>query len=125
MGKKTPPCENYPQWTDAAFWAFLRAGLRAKWMRWPPKWQALHAASRPYKGSDKRKKTEYKCAHCGKWFSQKDVSVDHIIPTGSLRKWDDLVPFVQRLFCSIDNLQVLCKSCHDKKTYEEKYHKDS
>jgi hypothetical protein len=32
----------------------------------------------------------------------------------------DLPGFVERLFCEQDNLQVLCVSCHDKKTLKEK-----
>lgn len=51
---------------------------------------------------------------------QKDVQVDHIIPAGSLQSTDDLKGFVERLFCSIDGLQVLCKPCHDDKTQKEK-----
>jgi hypothetical protein len=31
--------------------------------------------------------------------------------------WDD---FIERLYCGKENLQVLCKECHDKKTLKEK-----
>ena len=32
------------------------------------------------------------------------------------RHYDDLPKFVETLFCEQDNLQVLCKTCHDEKT---------
>jgi len=50
----------------------------------------------------------------------KEVAVDHIIPAGTLRCADDLPQFVERLFCEVDGLQVLCKTCHDKKTKKDK-----
>ena len=119
MAKRTPPFEAYPQWTEAKFFAFLRAGLRAKWMRWPPKWETLQAASRPYKGPDKRKKTEYRCAKCKKWYSAKDVSVDHIEPVGRLSSYDDLPGFVARLFVAKEKLRVLCNPCHAEVTQSQ------
>ena len=120
MAKKTPPFEEYPKWTNAKFWAFMRSGLRSKWSRWPPKWEVLQAASRPYKGPDKRKKKEYQCASCKDWFSQKDVSVDHIIPAGALSSWEDLADFCRRLFVGVQKLQVLCSTCHNKKSIQDR-----
>jgi 5-methylcytosine-specific restriction endonuclease McrA len=48
------------------------------------------------------------------------INVDHRIPAGTLRCADDLPGFVERLFCEVDNLQVLCTTCHDRKTQNEK-----
>jgi hypothetical protein len=50
----------------------------------------------------------------------KEVSVDHIIPAGSLRSFSDLPQFVEILFCEADNLQVLCHACHGRKTLNER-----
>ena len=51
----------------------------------------------------------------------KNVYVDHIAPivdpTIGWVSWDSTI---ERMFCEADNLQVLCKACHDKKTQEEK-----
>jgi len=64
----------------------------------------------------------YRCAKCRKDFSAKEVQVDHIqmvVPLGTLSKdmsWDELV---NRIFCSEDNLQILCTKCHTKKSKEE------
>jgi Zn finger protein HypA/HybF involved in hydrogenase expression len=78
------------------------------------------SSRRPYKGPNKRQKFEYQCNTCKRWFPDKKINVDHIIPAGSLQSAGDLPGFVERLFCEKDNLQVLCSSCHDKKTKIEK-----
>lgn len=114
MSKRTPPFENYPEWTSSKFWSFIRAGLRQKFNRWPPKWQVLKDNSRPVTG--KRHKTEYQCNACKKWFKKSDVEVDHIVAVGSLKSAADLPAFVMRLFVGTEGLQVLCKPCHREKT---------
>jgi len=80
----------------------------------------MESARKPYTGKDKRTKWVYECASCSKTFKSTEVNVDHIEPAGSLTKYSDLPGFVKRLFCEADNLQVLCKSCHDVKTKEER-----
>ena len=120
---RTPPFENYPDWSTAKFWGFLRSALRSGYNKYPPKWEVLKAAKRPYKGQDKRCKWEFQCAKCSKWHKAKAVSVDHKIPAGALNTFDDLPGFVQRLFCGVDGLQVLCKTCHDVKTADERKNK--
>lgn len=118
--KKSQPFAPYPEWTEARFFGFLRSALRRASSRWPPKYQCLANAKRPYKGPNKRQKFEYKCAKCKKWYPAKEVSVDHIIPVGTLKCWEDLPGFCERLFIGIDGLQVLCDTDHHTKTQEEK-----
>lgn len=117
---KTPPFEEYPEWTEARFWSFVRSALRAGFNRWPPKWKVLEAAKRPYKGKNKQQKWEYQCASCSQWVKGKDISVDHVTPAGALSNYDHLVPFVQRLAVGTSKLQALCKSCHKAKTAKER-----
>lgn len=120
---RTPPFQNYPSWSTSKFFSFLRSSLRSAYNKWPPKWEVLKTAQRPYKGSDKRCKWEYQCAECGGWFKSTDISVDHITPAGSLNTFDDLPGFCQRLFCGVEGLQCLCKTCHNRKTQEERSNK--
>ena len=41
-------------------------------------------------------------------------------PIGECKKLAQRAPFVDTLFCEQENLQVLCKTCHDQKTQLEK-----
>lgn len=116
---KSEPFPEWEDWSTSKFFQFLRSGLRAKWSRWPPKYAALAAAKREYKGDNKRQKYEYKCAKCRRYHPQKDVSVDHIEPVGSLKSFDDLPSFCQRLFVGVDKLQVLCRKHHLEKSAQE------
>ena len=103
--------------TEAAYWSYIRSGLRQKFQRYPVKFQVKNANRRKKK---KGRGFEYPCALCNDWFMDKDVQVDHIRPCGSLKSWDDLVPFAKNLFCEKDNLQLLCKDCHQSKTNDER-----
>jgi 5-methylcytosine-specific restriction endonuclease McrA len=107
-------------WTTARYFSFIRSALRRAWTKYPVRYQVMDAAKSPYKGTDKRTRWVYKCATCKKNFKSTEVNVDHINPAGTLTKYSDLPKFVQNLFCEADNLQVLCKTCHDKKTKEER-----
>ena len=116
----TPKTRNAGTMTESAFWSFIRSALRQKSRWWKPISQAKLKAKRKYKGPNKRQKFEYQCNICKDWHPDKEINVDHIIPAGTLRCANDLPGFVERLFCEIDNLQVLCNVCHNKKTQNEK-----
>ena len=64
----------------------------------------------------------YTCSACSTPFPTRKVQVDHIEPVIPLNKaalsmsWDEII---SRLYCSSDNLQVLCESCHKKKSKQE------
>ena len=108
-------------WTEARYFAFIRGALRRAAQKYPVKYQVKDAARRPKpKGKAGRHHFEYKCNKCKKWFQGKEVEVDHITPAGSLKTFEDLPGFVERLFCEPEQLQVLCKPCHRMKTNEEK-----
>jgi 5-methylcytosine-specific restriction endonuclease McrA len=105
------------KYTEAAFWGFIRSALRRKSMHWPPVANAKKAARRAYKGPNKRQKWEYKCAHCHNYFKGEDIDVDHINECGTLNE-KTAGEFILRLFCPSSGLQVLCKTCHHKKTHD-------
>lgn len=102
--------------TESAFWSLIRASLRKASMYWKPLQQCKADAKRPYKGSNTRQKWEYQCAHCKKWFMDKEIQIDHIIEAGTLKSGDDLKAFVERCFVEAGGYQVLCKPCHKLKT---------
>jgi 5-methylcytosine-specific restriction endonuclease McrA len=114
---------NGGEWTDARFRSFVTSALRAASRRWPVKYKALKAA---FAGRQVNAKTgklamHYKCAKCKKLFVAADVQVDHVQPVVDPKKgfvgWD---VYIDRMFCEIENLQVLCKPCHKIKTDQEK-----
>ena len=114
---------NGGEWTDARFRSFVTSALRAASRRWPVKYKALKAA---FAGRQVNAKTgklamHYKCAKCKKLFVAADVQVDHVLPVVDPKKgfvgWD---VYIDRMFCEIENLQVLCRSCHAVKTADEK-----
>ena len=111
--------------TESAFWSFIRSALRQKSRFWKPITECKLKARRLYKGTNKRQKFEYQCNVCKNWFIEKKINVDHITAAGSLRSSEDLPGFVERLFCEVDNLQVLCEVCHNKKTKADKHEKDN
>jgi hypothetical protein len=117
---RVPKTRNANTMTEAQFYSMLRSALRGKSRFWKPILNCKLKARRVYKGNNKKQKWEYQCAECKEWFMEKEISVDHIIPAGSLRCTNDLPGFVERLFCEVDKLQCLCNSCHLVKTLEER-----
>jgi 5-methylcytosine-specific restriction endonuclease McrA len=117
---KVVKTRNAGTMTESAFWSFIRSALRQKSRWWKPITECKMKARRPYKGPNKRQKFEYQCNTCKLWFPEKKINVDHMVPAGSLNTGQDLPGFVERLFCEQENLQVLCETCHDKKTKLEK-----
>ncbi len=90
--------------------------MRRSSQRWKPIIETRKKARRPYKGPNKRLKYEYKCNECKIYYPNKQIQVDHLKPVGPLTDLSQLVGYVERLFCEASGLQVLCKTCHQKKT---------
>lgn len=118
-GPKTR-CNN--QWTEARYRSFIISALRQATRRWAPISQTQKDA-RVSRGV-------YKCAGCGEHVPAsikegtkrvKNVFVDHIEPIVDPEvgfvSWDE---YIERMFCEQDNLQLLCKACHDVKSTEER-----
>lgn len=112
MKERVPKTRAGKTWTEARFWSFLRSALRLASRKWPPRRIALEASRRSYDGPNVRQKWEYQCAVCGRWWSAKQIEVDHISPCGSLRSFGDLATFAERLFCEAEHLRVVDKVCH-------------
>lgn len=115
-----PKVRNAGTMSESAFWSFIRSALRNKTRFWKPRLIVLNKAKRPYKGTNKRQKFEYQCAHCKEWWIQRMVEVNHKVAAGRLKCAADLPQFVTNLFCEADGLEVVCKSCHAKHHEKEK-----
>ena len=119
--------------TDAAFFGKIRSALRKEWRNSQMYKDALKAAKRPYTGGGRRK-ISIECAKCKTHYANNDkiivpsakkgitktvkaYNVDHKIDAGSLKTFNDLSGFAERLFCESEDLQILCYHCHIKKTY--------
>lgn len=109
--QRVPRTRAGGSWTEAKYWGHIRSLLRQGFMYYPAKTAVKKAA-----GRRNGRSVEYQCAACEGWFASKEVQVDHIEPCGSLRSYDDLPGYVERLYCEPEGLQVLCKGCHAKKT---------
>lgn len=121
MPKKTPPFIHWPLWTQARWWSFLRSLLRSGWNRYPVKYAVLKEKRLKNDGRFSAKtKWMYECAECKEMFQQKEIQVDHKTPAGTLKSYEDIAGFVQRLFCGKGDLQIVCKKCHKKLTKLEK-----
>lgn len=90
---------------------FVIAMLRRATYMWPAFTEAL--------GRARVSRGVYRCAHCTDHFGRKEIHKDHIKPVVPLTGWDDWNGFINRLFCTADDLQILCKACHKKKTKAE------
>ena len=127
--KRTPPFKHYPAWSTAKFWGFIRSGLREKFNRYPVKYEVIKAAAKDietgevYKGGKKEGQAKtvkmYKCVGCEVMHRATEIQVDHKVPAGSLKSFDDLKGFAERLFCGPEGLQIMCKVCHKTKTKED------
>ena len=67
----------------------------------------------------------FRCALCANEYKRLEVQVDHKEPVGPTPgsklappglTWD---AFIDRMFCPLENLQLVCKTCHSKKTAAE------
>lgn len=107
--KERPYCSN--TLTEAGLFGMIRSVLRRISIRWKPRIEVLNAARR-LKINGGRSKYEYHCSICLKWFIRAHVEVDHIYPCGSIKCFNDIGPFVQRLLCEKEGFRVLCIKCH-------------
>ena len=118
-GRKVSRTRNGGTWSEARYWSQVRSCLRRGFRFWKPIQDCLKAA-RIAKDGPRGAKWAFRCASCGGYFLRKNVQVDHIVECGSLNKPEDLAGFLERLTAeSPDAYQVLCKTCHNKKTHKK------
>lgn len=120
---------------EAWFKRRIIAALRKLTYSWPPRNEVRNAAKvapSTYvcndcgvcvydgKAKDTKSKVEALELNLGKKVISGKVYVDHIKPIVNdkgFTTWDD---YINDMFCSADNLQVLCFFCHNAKTKKER-----
>jgi len=110
--------------TRAAFFGWLRSRLRKHSLAWKPIKTVRDACRIPYVGPNKRRKWNYECSECKRLVGSDEIEIDHIQEAGSLRCFEDIPGFVQRLFCDSSGLRAVCSTCHDKKTFKREEQED-
>lgn len=117
------PWEAHPDiWkTQAAFWAYLRGGIRLIWSRYPAKlkWKQAQLVAPP-KGYTGRAKKVGTCSYCQHIFAASSLEVDHVFQAGSLNSWESVTTFVRNLLDTNNNWVLACKPCHKVKSYAER-----
>lgn len=83
---------------------YIFGALRRIWKWHPVKKEALRQAAG-------------KCVECG--VVAEKLHVDHINPVVAVTGFVDWNTYIDRLFCGVGNLAVLCKDCHQVKTQAE------
>lgn len=111
MAKRKPRTRNHGTMTESQYMGMIMSALRKRSMFWKPV-QECKKAARVSRG-------KYLCALCGSIVSNKEAKIDHIEPVKPLDGHDSWDGVTDRLFCEIDGLQLLCSTCHDKKTKHE------
>ena len=108
-------------WTEGRLRSFITSVIRKGFSRYPPKFEVLALAKRGRKINEitGRLAEHYECNICKKEFVSTDVEVDHIKPVVDVSGWVSWDSFISNLFCSVDNLQVVCKKCHKIKSKQE------
>lgn len=110
------------KWSEAKFKSFIKSLLRHGTRRWAPIQECDRKAT--------TKRGFRLCAGCDEEVPVtvvegrkrvKNTFVDHkepiVDPEQGFTTWDECI---ERMFCEADNLQVLCKTCHDIKSAEER-----
>lgn len=101
----------------------IRGALRQVARYMPQKQECLLLAVHPTEKGVRGGKL-YICNKCGLTFPLKEIDVDHIDPVvpvdRPIKDWNE---YIERLFCEPNNLQCLCKRCHQAKCAEEAHNR--
>ena len=98
--------------TKAQFFGQFRSAIRKIWLFSAIRREAVKRA--------KVAPNQYLCAHCNNPFKSNEIEVNHKIPAGSLREFEDFSPFIEKMFQEdLNKLEVLCKPCHKMFTYKK------
>ena len=104
---------------------WLEPHMKDVYRNWPQKGVARDRAKVRvqigfYKNGNPEYKVKFRCYICEELFEKHEIQIDHvdpvIDPTEGFVDWNT---FIERQFCSADNLKCACKPCHSSKSYLE------
>lgn len=129
VAMKEPWLDRPDIWpTQAKYMSWLRGGLRrGLWMRHPIKLELLNKKRfRQEYGEFKNGKPKTRwaatCELCQCDHPMKDIEVDHRVGHHSLQTLEDITQFIYSIvLVSEDDLQLVCKPCHEIKSYADKH----
>jgi 5-methylcytosine-specific restriction endonuclease McrA len=95
---------------------WIMSTLRRASYRWPPINEAEKLA--------RKERGRYECAYCHELFKSGEYAKDHIepivpysgFPIHPVTGGPDWTIIIDRLLCDVEDIQILCHSCHDQKT---------
>ena len=121
--------DKYPHiWkTKASLMSYLRGGLRRScWLKHPVKLEFIKNNRERIPNPNPRGKVDTvwggRCNVCKNLFVQSKLAVDHIREfSASLKDIEDIQTFVELItLVTEDDLQFICKDCHDATSYSQK-----
>ena len=122
--------DKYPHiWkTKASLMSYLRGGLRRScWMKHPVKLEFIKNNRERIPNPNPRGKVPEvwggRCNVCKDLFVQSKLAVDHVREfSASLKDIKDIQTFVELItLVTEDDLQFVCKECHDNISYSQKH----
>lgn len=125
--------EKYPHiWkSKSAFMSYLRGGIRRScWMKHPVKLEFIkNNRQRIPNPNTKGKAAEVwggECNVCKNLFVQSQLAVDHVREfSATLKEIKDIQSFVELIsLVTEEDLQFVCKDCHDTISYSQKHNVD-
>lgn len=126
---KKKPWEAYPRiWKTKSSWlGWIRGGIRKSlWNRSPIKLDFIKENREKIPNPNPNGRLDEvwggRCGMCRELFVVSRLQVDHKQGNIPLKDIDDIQGFVEGIvMVSSDDLQFLCKECHDIKSYSEKH----
>jgi hypothetical protein len=109
------------QLTDKKICSMMRSNVRKSWMMSPIRLLKLEMTRIPDMNPDTLTKWLWLCVCCKDKFKLPDVQTDHICGEHQLKTLSDIEPFTRSIMdVKLDDMQILCKNCHEIKTYAER-----
>lgn len=93
-------------------YTFAKGCLRRGSLMWPAISECRRLA--------RKSPNQYECAMCKGLFSSKETQVDHRNPIVDMEKgFTTFDEYIERLFCEVEELDLLCRTCHSSKSFSE------